>query len=97
MEWCGEIFIASFISIFNNKDYDVNVTLKNGQSIGGVLESENNKSIVLKAGNNQKQEVAKNEISKRENAASRMMEVKDYLNKKEIRDLVGFLSNLETE
>jgi hypothetical protein len=61
------------------------------------LESENNKSIVLKAGNNQKQEVAKNEISKKENAASRMMEVKGYLNKKEIRDLVGFLSALETE
>jgi len=75
----------------------VNVTLKNGQSIGGILESENNKSIVLKAGNNQKQVIAKNEISKRENAASSMMEVKDYLTKKEIRDLVGFLSTLETD
>ncbi len=75
----------------------VNVTLKNGQSIGGVLESENNKSIVVKAGNNQKQVIAKNEISKRENAASSMMEVKDYLTKKEIRDLVGFLSTLEAD
>jgi hypothetical protein len=34
---------------------------------------------------------------KRENAASSMLEVKNYLTKKEIRDLVSFLSTLETE
>ena len=75
----------------------VNLTLKSGQSVAGILESENNKSIILKAGNNQKQVIAKNDISKRENAASSMMEVKDYLTKKEIRDLVSFLSTLDTD
>ena len=75
----------------------VNLTLKNGQSVSGIMESENNSSINIKSGNNPKQVIAKKDIMKRENAASSMLEVKNYLSKKEIRDLVSFLSTLETE
>ena len=75
----------------------INLTLKNGQSVSGIMESENNSSINIKSGNNPKQVIAKKDIMKRENAASSMLEVKNYLSKKEIRDLVSFLSTLETE
>jgi hypothetical protein len=34
------------ISIFKDENYDVNRTLKNGQSIGGIFESENKISKV---------------------------------------------------
>ena len=75
----------------------VTVTLKNGQSHAGILESENNNSLTLKAGNNKNEVIPKNQIIKRENAASSMLEVKNFLTKKEIRNLVSFLSTLDTD
>ncbi len=73
----------------------VKLELKDGKTISGVLENENDKSLTIKAGEQQNTVVPKEQVAKRTNAASSMPEMRYILSKKEIRDLVSFLSTLK--
>ena len=70
----------------------VTLQLKNGKTVSGILNAENNSSITLKSGDQKDEVIPKNQIAKRTNSPSSMPEMKFILNKKEIRDVVSFLS-----
>lgn len=72
----------------------VTVELKNGKTLSGILVEENNTSLIMK-GDKQNDVIPKDQIVKRTNAASSMPEMKNILSKKEIRDMVSFLSELK--
>ena len=74
----------------------VTVELKNGKTLSAVLIEENNTSLTLK-GDKQNEVIRKDQIVKRINAASSMPEMKYILSKKEIRDIVSFLSELKED
>jgi putative heme-binding domain-containing protein len=73
------------------------VELKNGKTMSGYLDSENDVSLTMKIGDQQKEVIQKDQIVKRTNAASSMPEMKYILTKKEIRDVVSFLSTLKDD
>ena len=73
----------------------VTVELKNGKTLAGVLQDENNKILTIKISGQQNEVVAKDQVVKRTNAASSMPEMRYILSKKEIRDVVSFLSTLK--
>ena len=73
----------------------VTVELKNGKTLSGVLQDETNKSLTIKISEKQNEVVAKDQVVKRTNAASSMPEMRYILSKKEIRDVVSFLSTLK--
>ena len=73
----------------------VTLKLKDGKTISGVLETENKDSLIIKAGDRQNIAVPKDQVEKRTNAASSMPEMRYILTKKEIRDVVSFLSTLK--
>jgi putative heme-binding domain-containing protein len=75
----------------------VTVTLKNGKTVAGIFEGENNTSLTIKEGNQPNEVIQKEQIVKRVNGASSMPEVKYLLSKKEIRDLVSFLATLKED
>ena len=75
----------------------VTLDLKNGQTVSGVLEEENNNTVSVKVSDKAKEAVPKSQIAKRTNAASSMPEMRYILSKKEIRDLVSFLSTLKDD
>ncbi|HKZ65857.1 MAG TPA: HEAT repeat domain-containing protein, partial [Chitinophagaceae bacterium] len=74
----------------------VTVELKTGKTLSGVLVGENNTSLIMK-GDKQNEVIPKDQIAKRINAASSMPEMKNILTKKEIRDVVSFLSGLKED
>jgi putative membrane-bound dehydrogenase-like protein len=71
--------------------------LKDGRTISGVLEEENNTTLKMKTGDPKNHVVPKDQVAKRTNAASSMPEMKVLLSKKEIRDVVSFLSTLKED
>jgi quinoprotein glucose dehydrogenase len=71
--------------------------LKSGEIISGVVQEETAEYIKLKIGKEDIKEFAKNEITKREDIPSSMPPVGTILKKKEIRDLLAFLSGLKDE
>lgn len=73
------------------------VDLKNGKSVSGILQGENEKQITLKVGNNADTVINKQQIVKRVNAASSMPDMKHFLTRREIRDLVSFLATLKED
>jgi putative heme-binding domain-containing protein len=73
----------------------VTVELKNGKTLSGVLQDETNNRLTIKTGEQQNEEISKDQVVKRINAASSMPEMGYILSKKEIRDLVSFLSILK--
>ncbi|MEP7106531.1 MAG: HEAT repeat domain-containing protein [Ferruginibacter sp.] len=73
----------------------VTIELKNGKTLSGILNGEDNTSLVIKTGNQPNEVIPKDQILKRSNAPSSMPEMKNILSKREIRDLVGFLSTLK--
>ena len=70
----------------------VSLTLKGGQEITGTLMSENEHEIVLATSDAEPTKIALTRISKRENMPSSMPPMGDILSKREIRDLVEYLS-----
>ena len=73
----------------------VTLQLKDGKTISGILLSENKNTITIRATGRQNTTVSKDQVEKRTNAASSMPEMKYILTKKEIRDVVSFLSTLK--
>ncbi|KIC92584.1 HEAT repeat domain-containing protein [Flavihumibacter sp. ZG627] len=73
----------------------VTLKLKDSSSVSGILMEENAKSLVIKSGEGGNMTIAKDKVETRTNAASSMPELRYVLSKKEIRDLVSFLSTLK--
>jgi putative heme-binding domain-containing protein len=70
----------------------VTVQLKNGKTVSGILNGENNSGIKIKSGDQKEELIPKNQIAKRTNSPSSMPQMRFILSKKEIRDVVSFLS-----
>lgn len=75
----------------------ITVELKKGQTVSGVLQGEKENSLSVKVGGQPDTLIQKSDIAKRINAASSMPNMQHLLTKREIRDLVSFLSTLKEE
>lgn len=75
----------------------VTVELKNGKSVSGVLQGEKENSLSVKVGGQPDTLILKNDIANRINASSSMPNMQQLLTKREIRDVVSFLSTLEED
>jgi quinoprotein glucose dehydrogenase len=71
----------------------VKVTLTDGSEVTGTLMEENAKEIILKTSDAEPLEIELTRIAKRQNYPSGMPPMGKALSRKEIRDLVEFLSN----
>lgn len=74
----------------------VTLELKNGKTLSGILVKEDNTSLTLK-GDKQDELVPKEQVVKRTNAASSMPDMKNILSKKQVRDVVSFLTTLKED
>ncbi|MDB5241579.1 MAG: heme-binding protein [Spirosoma sp.] len=75
----------------------VTLKLKNGKTVSGILEEETNTDVSVKVGDGPNTVIHKDQIAKRTNSPSSMPEMKYLLTKREIRDVVGFLSTLKDD
>jgi len=73
----------------------VTLQMKDGKTISGILGEENDKTLKIKIGDAPYAMIQKADIVKRTNAPSSMPEMRYILSKKEIRDVVSFLSTLK--
>ena len=73
----------------------VTLQLKDGKTITGILEEENNKTLSVKISGQPNAVISKDQVAKRTDAPSSMPDMKNILSKKEIRDVVDFLSTLK--
>ncbi len=69
--------------------------LKDDQKLAGILAAENNNSVTVKMGNKPDTVVLKEHIVLRSDAPSSMPDMKQYLDRREIRDLVSYLATLK--
>jgi len=74
----------------------VTLELKDGKTKSGILVSESKTSLTIK-GDKQNEEILKSLVVKRSNVPSSMPEMKYILSKKELRDVVSFLSTLKED
>ena len=72
----------------------VTVELKNGKTIRGILQQEKPEALILKVGDKPDTTIRSTQIAKRTNDPSSMPPMRYLLTKREIRDLVSFLSTL---
>ncbi|MEQ9437558.1 MAG: HEAT repeat domain-containing protein [Cyclobacteriaceae bacterium] len=72
----------------------VSLEMEGGKTLSGILQDENDSELTLKMGNKPDTVIMKAQVVKRTSAPSSMPNMKDYLSKKEIRDLVSFLITL---
>ncbi|MBC8767384.1 HEAT repeat domain-containing protein [Arenibacter sp. BSSL-BM3] len=75
----------------------VTVTLKDGQTITGILEEETEDELILKTSDAEPMEIALSRIDKRQNMASGMPPMGTIMSKREIRDVVEFLAGMKKE
>ncbi|MDQ4139250.1 MAG: HEAT repeat domain-containing protein, partial [Bacteroidota bacterium] len=73
----------------------VTLTLKNGKTVSGILQGETNTTVVVKVGDQPDATIQKDQIAKRVNSPSSMPEMRYLLTKREIRDVVSFLSTMK--
>jgi putative heme-binding domain-containing protein len=71
------------------------IELKDGKKLFGTLEKENATSITLKIGGEPVQVIQKSQVVKRNDSPSSMPDMKKILSKREIRDVVSFLTTLK--
>ena len=69
--------------------------LDNGQKISGVLAKESTNDLMLQQGSKPDTLIQKSNIVERKDAASSMPDMKAILSRREIRDLVSYLSTLK--
>ncbi|HEX8038510.1 MAG TPA: HEAT repeat domain-containing protein [Chryseosolibacter sp.] len=75
----------------------VTLDLKNGRRISGILQEEKNNAIALKVGDKPDTLISKADVVKQTNAPSSMPPMRYLLTKREIRDLVSFLTTLKED
>jgi quinoprotein glucose dehydrogenase len=75
----------------------VTLTLENEQTVSGVLAEENAQSIAVKMGNQPDTVIMKTDVAERKDALSSMPDMKGLMTRREIRDLVSFLSTLKKD
>ena len=73
----------------------VMLTLKDGTSAAGILTSENDHELVLKTSEAEPLKIPVARIAKRDNVPSSMPPMGNIMSKREIRDVVEFLSGLK--
>jgi putative membrane-bound dehydrogenase-like protein len=73
----------------------VMLTLKDGQAVTGILSAENSEELVLKTSEAEPLKIPTARIAKRENIPSSMPPMGYIMSKREIRDVVEFLSSLK--
>ncbi|HYC83814.1 MAG TPA: HEAT repeat domain-containing protein [Chryseosolibacter sp.] len=73
------------------------VELKNGRRLSGIVLQENNRQLVLKVADKPDTTIVKSDIVTRTNSQSSMPPMHLLLTKREIRDVVSFLSTLKEE
>jgi quinoprotein glucose dehydrogenase len=71
------------------------LTLKDGTSAAGILTSENEHELILKTSEAEPLKIAVARIAKRDNVPSSMPPMGSIMTKREIRDVVEFLSGLK--
>ena len=74
----------------------VTAILNNDQAVSGILESENETELIIKNSSGEDVAVKKNDIKERINALSSMPAMGSILSKREIRDLIAFLSSFKS-
>ena len=72
----------------------VTLTLLDGQVVTGVLEEETKDELILRTNDAEPMKIAHARIKKRENGASAMPAVGRLITKRELRDLIEYLSSL---
>ncbi|MDF9797121.1 quinoprotein glucose dehydrogenase [Catalinimonas alkaloidigena] len=75
----------------------VTLEMEGGATVSGIYQGETDHEITLKIGNQPDTTIIKDQIVKRNNAASSMPDMKNFLSKKEIRDLVSLLATLKND
>ncbi|WP_067030747.1 HEAT repeat domain-containing protein [Allomuricauda sp. CP2A] len=75
----------------------VTLTLTNGQEVTGLLEAENEEGLILRTSDAEPLEVAHSRIQSRRNLPSAMPAMGKIISKRELRDLIEYLSSLKTE
>ena len=73
----------------------VKITLKDGQVISGILMEEEKDKLIVKTSDAEPVELKTSRIAKRENVTSAMPPMGTLMTKREIRDMVEFLSSLK--
>lgn len=73
----------------------VTVTFKDGQVVTGVLMEETDRELIIRTTDAEPMEIARERIKKVDNAMSSMPSMGSILSKREIRDLVEYLSYLK--
>ncbi len=73
----------------------VTLTLDDGQTVSGILMEENEEELILRTSAAEPLEVAISRIKERQNLPSSMPPMGTIMSKREIRDMVEFLSNLK--
>ncbi|MBW3630639.1 MAG: HEAT repeat domain-containing protein [Gemmatimonadetes bacterium] len=72
----------------------VTVTLRNGQTVAGALTEEDDASVTVQAAGATPRRIAKSDVANRVNGISAMPPMGGILNRREIRDVVEYLSSL---
>jgi len=75
---------------------NVTLTLNDGQVVTGLLEEETEDELILRTSAAEPLEVNRSRIAKRENMTSSMPAMGRIMSKRELRDLIEFLSNLKS-
>lgn len=75
----------------------VTLDLKTGKSISGIVQTEKDDALVLKVGDKPDTLIRRSDIVKETHAPSSMPPMRYLLTKREIRDLVSFLSTLKED
>lgn len=75
----------------------VTLTLKEGQVVTGILESESEDEIILRTSDAEPLVIATSRIEKRQNMISSMPAMGSLMSKREIRDVIEFLATMKKQ
>ena len=75
----------------------INLELNSGEKVSGTLMTDNSDSVVVKVGSEPEKTIPKSEIKTSKTAMSSMPPMGTLLSKRELRDLVSFLSTLNQD
>ena len=75
----------------------VTLTLTNGQEVTGLLEAETEEELILRTSDAEPLKVAHSRIQSRRNLPSAMPAMGKMISKRELRDLIEYLSSLRQE